>query len=70
MKHINRPYNIVDQAISLNLDFDRNTVEGFTTVRFKLFEGSLTENVIETRLCAKQMKIDSKINIMFAQRRC
>ena len=59
MKHINRAYNIVDQAVSINLDFDKSRVEGFTTVRMKLFEKSLTQNVLQFRLCAKQINIDS-----------
>jgi hypothetical protein len=59
MKHINRNYNIVDQALSLSLNFDTSTVEGYTTVRFKLFKKSLTENVLQVRLCAKQMNIES-----------
>lgn len=59
MKHINRNYNIVDQAISLNLDFDKSRVEGFTTIRLKLFEKSLKENVLQVRLCAKQLSLDN-----------
>lgn len=53
MKHINRSYNIVDQALSLSLNFDNNSVEGFTTIRMKLFSESLIENVLQMRLCAK-----------------
>lgn len=59
MKHITRPYNIVDQAVSLSLNFDTSKIEGFTTIRLKLFPESLKENVLEIRLCAKQMNIDS-----------
>jgi hypothetical protein len=59
MKHINRHYNIIDQAVSLNLDFDKSRIEGFTTVRFRLYEKSLTENVLELRLCAKQINVES-----------
>lgn len=59
MKHINRNYNIVDQAISLNLDFDKSRMEGFTTIRLKLFEKSLKENVLQVRLCAKQLSLDN-----------
>lgn len=59
MNQSSRSLSIVDQAICLNLDFDSRSIEGFTTVRFKIFKGALRHNTLEIRLCAKQMRISS-----------
>ena len=54
-----RAYEIRDQALSLKVLFDTKTVEGLTSVRFKLGSSCLENNILEARLCAKQLSINS-----------
>lgn len=57
-KEINpRGYKIVDQALSLKFNFKDSKIEGSTSIRMKLPKESLIQNILQTRLCAKQMKI-------------
>lgn len=59
MSSPSRQFSIVDQALSMHVQFDKKRIEGFTSVRMCLEHDCLTNTLLRTHLCAKQMNIEN-----------
>lgn len=64
MSSPSRDFHIVDQALSLFVDFEKKRIEGTTSVRMCLQKGRFIpeQGLLSTHLCAKQMNIE-KVDI-------
>ena len=59
MSSPSRAFTIIDQALNLQILFDKKRVEGVTSIRMCLKRDALVENLLPAHLCAKQINVSS-----------